>query len=290
MSNPDGKRSSSYRYGIFSWYGYRKSMKERMAAIKRTGFDASSVWLGRAEPMVRSGRQDLIPSRVRDAGLVFEYIHGSYANCNKLWSESAVDREVIYADYSADIEYCRRHRIPTLVVHISKGLNPLPPSDAGIAVISRLVKQAEASDVRLAVENTRQPGHIDYILGNLDSPNLGFCYDTSHDLFSCGTEGEILDHWGHRLFITHLSDNDGLTDKHWLPGKGIGNWAAFAAAFPAESYSGFLTLEVLPMHDEPLSEEEFLEEAFVRLRRLDGLIAEAGGSGEPKSARVARTG
>ena len=276
------RTSSSHSYGLFSWYGYRRPMRERMEAIRRAGFDASSVWFGRTEPMVHSGNQDLIPGCVRDAGLVFEYVHGSYTNCNKLWSESADDREIIFCDYSTDIEYCRLHKIPTLVVHISKGLNPKPPRETGLEVLARLVRQAEDSGVRLAVENTRQPGHIDYILENLDSPSLGFCYDSSHDLLFCETEGrgrvepgELLRRWGHRLFITHLSDNDGLSDKHWLPGKGIGNWESFAAAFPAESYAGFLTLEILPKRYEYLPEEEFLQEALNSLRWFDDLLQQA---------------
>jgi sugar phosphate isomerase/epimerase len=265
-------------------------MRERMEAIKRAGFDASSVWFGRTEHMVRSGQQDIIPSCVRDAGLVFEYVHGSYTNCNKLWSDSAEDREIIFSDYSADIEYCRKHRIPTLVVHISKGLNPRPPSEGGLEVIARLVKQAEDSDVRLAVENTLQPGHIDFILENLDSPQLGFCYDSSHDLLYCETAGnghtspgELLKRWGKRLFITHLSDNDGLSDKHWLPGKGIGDWRSFAEAFPSDTYTGFLTLEILPQRYEAVAEEEFLSEALESLRWFDGLIGEASETRETSS-------
>ena len=228
MRGHGAQAPQSYKYGIFSWYGYRAPMETRLAAIERAGYAASSVWRGRTEPMVREGREDHIPGMFRELGLEFEYIHGAYTNCNKLWSESAEDREVIFRDYSADVDYCRRHRVPTLVVHISKGLNPRPPSEAGLDVLSRLIAQAEDSGVRLAVENTRQPGHIDYILERLGSPSLGFCYDSSHDFLHCERPGEILARWGHRLFATHLSDNDGLTGKHWMPGQGNGDWRAIA--------------------------------------------------------------
>lgn len=267
--------ASGFEYfdlGIFSWYGYRTPMKERMAAIVQTGFAASSVWLGRTEPMVRSGQQELIPPILRDLGLSFEYIHGAYTNCNKLWSDDASDREIIYTDYARDIEYCGRHEIPTLVVHISKGLNPRPPGEAGLEVIACLAKRAEELGVRLAVENTRQPSHIDYILENLDSPALGFCYDSSHDFLHCEKPGEILRRWGHRLLVTHLSDNDGLTDKHWLPGKGTGDWGAIARAFPLATYRGFLTLEVLPKRGDDLPQADFLAQGLERLRWFEGLV------------------
>jgi len=276
MRTANGRGTDRYKYGIFSWYGYRAPMKERMSAIKRAGFSASSVWRGRTEPMVRAGYEDRIPGILRDLDLDFEYVHGSYSNCNKLWSDSADDREIIYTDYADDIDYCSRHRIRTLVVHISKGLNPRPPSEVGLEVISRLVRRAEESGVRLAVENTRQPDHIDYILGQLDSPYLGFCYDSSHDFLHCRKPGDILRRWGHRLLITHLSDNDGLTDKHWLPGKGTGDWRAVAESFPISTFDGFLTLEVLPKRYEPFTHKSFLAEALARLRWFEGLIENTG--------------
>lgn len=272
--SPDGRRPP-YRLGLFSWYGYRTPMRKRMAVIQRAGFSASSIWLGRTEPMVRAGEQDLIPPILRDLGLVFEYVHASYTNCNKLWSDDPAEREIIEGDYARNIEYCRRHRVPILVVHVSKGLNPRPPNETGLDVLARLVRRAEDCGVRLAVENTRQPGHIDYILSHLDSPALGFCYDTSHDYLAGPEPGAILARWGHRLLVTHLSDNDGLSDKHWLPGKGIVPWEKIARAFPAETYHGFLTLEVLPKRYEFNSEEEFLSEGIERLRWLEGLIRSA---------------
>lgn len=281
---------SRYRYGVFSWYGYRRPMEKRMAAIKQAGYSASSIWLGRTEPMVHSGQADLIPAIVREHGLEFEYVHGSYSNCNKLWSDSAVDRSIVYSDYSRDIDYCRRHRIPTLVVHISKGLSPRPPSREGLTVISELVKQAEDSGVQLAVENTRQPGHIDHILSHIESPYLGFCYDSSHDFLHCIRPGRILERWGHRLVITHLSDNDGLTDKHWLPGKGNGDWNSVAAAFPLATYTGFLTLEVLPKRHEPFNVGRFLAEGIERLRWFEGLVHAAHVDVKDAGTRLLSTG
>lgn len=285
MRSRDAMKSKHYKYGIFSWYGYRAPMDLRLAAIKRAGYTASSVWRGRTEPMVRAGREELIPEIFRDHGLEFEYVHGSYTNCNKLWSESPEDREIIFRDYSNDIEYCERHRVPNLVVHISKGLNPRPPSEAGVEVISRLVEQAVVAGVRLAIENTRQPEHIDYILERLESAALGFCYDSSHDFLHCENPGEILSRWGHRLFVTHLSDNDGLTDKHWMPGKGSGEWSAIAKHFPVATFDGFLTLEVLPKRYEPFTHESFLGQGIESLQVFERLVLEADAARQTAATR-----
>lgn len=264
--------SNRFQYGIFSWFGFRHPIDERMRMIKTAGFSATSVWLGRPERLVHEGRGDEIPEIVRSHGLELEYIHASYANCNKLWSESAADRAVIREDYLRDIAYCARHRIPVLVVHISKGLSPPGVKPTGLEVVGDLVKAAEDSGVCLAVENTRQPGHLDFILENIESPHLGFCYDSSHDFLVGAPVGELLRKWGRRLRITHLSDNDERSDRHWLPGTGIGDWERIARAFPFGDFSGYLTLEVLPTGGERKSGEEFLREAHSRLQWLEDLL------------------
>jgi len=71
--------------------------------------------------------------------------------------------------------------------------------------------------------------------------------------------------------VTHLSDNDGLTDKHWLPSLGTGDWSSVAAAFPADSFRGFLTLEVLPKREAYIEEQEFLRRGVERLSWFAGL-------------------
>ncbi len=40
--------------------------------------------------------------------------------------------------------------------------------------------------------------------------------------------GELLERWGHRLMVTHIGDNDGVLDRHWLPGLGTLNWKEIA--------------------------------------------------------------
>ena len=281
-----------FRFGIFSWFGFRHSLDERMRMIKAAGFSATSVWLGRPERLVHEGREDEIPPIVRSHGLELEYIHASYVNCNKLWSESAADRTVIRKDYLRDIAYCARHHIPTLVVHISKGLSPPTVKQSGLDVVSDLVKAAEDSGVCLAVENTRQPDHLGYILQNIDSPHLGFCYDSSHDFLVGSPAGELLRKWGRLLRITHFSDNDARSDRHWLPGTGTGKWEQIAQWFPYAVYTGYLTLEVLPTGGDRKTGEEFLRDAHARLTWLADLFRHHHGerlaSRDPKSSSMSR--
>ena len=96
------------------------------------------------------------------------------------------------------------------------------------------------------MENTGKLHHLDHIYSSIESPFLGFCYDSSHDFLGAPELGEILSKWGHLLVATHLSDNDGVTDKHWIPKEGIIDWGIIGDSFPKDAYTGFFTLEVLP--------------------------------------------
>lgn len=272
-------------FGVFSWFGYRPAIDERVRMIKAAGYAATSVWLGRQEPLVREGKADIIPDIVRSSGLFFEYVHASYANVNKLWSRDPAERALIREDYAEAIRFCARHRIPTVVMHIVKGMNPPAPSASGLAVIADLVKLAEDGGVRIAVENTRHTGYADYVLERIESSNLGFCYDSSHDFLYGEHPGEVLRSWSKRLMITHLSDNDGLSDKHWLPGLGNGNWEPVADSFPAEEFDGYLTLEVLPKRESYGPPEQFLRAGIERLDWFWSIV-EAKRNGRPGLAKL----
>lgn len=75
-----------------------------------------------------------------------------------------------------------------------------------------------------------------------DIPGLGICCDTNH-LLTERAEHFILRFPG-RIASIHLSDYDGVDERHWLPGKGINNWPAILQALDTVAYHGPLMLEV----------------------------------------------
>ena len=127
----------------------------------------------------------------------------------------------------------------------------------------------------LAVENTRKSHYyLDQLYSSIESPFLGLCYDSSHDFLSVSEPGEILRKWGHLLVATHLSDNDGISDKHWIPRKGAIDWEMVKECFPKDTYTGFLTLEVVPKTGEVGSARVFLKKAFESILWMESLLKE----------------
>lgn len=219
------------------------------------------------------GLAERIPELIREKGLFLDYVHAPDAGCNNLWCDSRWRRKDIQKQFRGYIVYCAGHTVPCLVIHLtaSKGDQPESYNDDGLSAIKDLIKFAEDTGVAIAVENTQKPDFVDFVFSAISSPFLRFCYDTSHDFLYGTGPGALLSKWGHLLSVTHIGDNDGAMDRHWLPGKGILPWDEVRQRFPLDAYSGFLNLEVFPV-DRGQEGEEFLKDAYQSAIWLKGFL------------------
>ena len=67
-------------------------------------------------------------------------------------------------------------------------------------------------------------------------PALRVCFDTNHLL----TEDPVdfIHRLGDKIITTHVSDYDGVDERHWLPGEGTTDWQALLGALRDVGYSG----------------------------------------------------
>jgi sugar phosphate isomerase/epimerase len=262
------------RFGMFSWFGYPMPFEDRLELIKEAGFSSTGFWLGSEEDLVEKGKIDLLPELIRSRDLFLEYVHAPDIGCNDVWSKSVDKREEWMHTYRSYIDLCKRHFIPFLVMHASqsKGEQPGNQTEEGFVALEELVKVAEDSGVRIAVENTMQPALLELIFTRIQADYFGFCYDTSHDFLYSHKPGELLERWGHRLMVTHLGDNDGVVDRHWLPGLGILDWKEIARRLPMKTYKGSLTLEVFSKDQERESASDFMVSACQSIQWFQSLL------------------
>lgn len=246
--------------GTFSWFGYDLPLSERLRLISKSGFSHTFLWMGIEEPLVEAGRAHEMPGMAADAGLDVDHVHVPYDNANAFWSDSPHVRDAFLAENLKLIEFCSRHSICCIVLHVTKGPSPPPPHAEGLDLFRRLGEESAKSGIRLALENTRSTGHLDFILNELLLKSLGLCYDSSHDTLYSGPPSAVLGKWAHRLITTHFSDTDGQTDVHWLPMKGIVDWDAVARAYPA-SHQGPVMIEAVPQ-DCSQPPDDFLADAY----------------------------
>lgn len=263
-------RETAPPLGTFSWFGYELPLSERLRLIRKSGFSHTFLWMGNQEPMVESGRAHEMPGMAADAGLAVDHVHAPYDNANAFWSESPAERDAVIDENLKLIEYCGRHSISCIVLHLTKGPTPPPPRSEGLEIFRRLGEEAARSGIRLALENTRVTSRVDFILNELPLESLGLCYDSSHDTLYSSTPGAVLGKWAHRLITTHFSDTEGQADVHWLPMKGIVDWDAVSIAYPA-SYQGPVMIEAVP-EDPAQLPAEFLDDAYRTAVRLRGIL------------------
>ncbi len=259
--------------GIFSWFGLDLPLENRLNLIKKAGFSTTCLWYGAEEDMVRNNQADFMPKLVRERGIKIDNIHVPYNNTNYIWSEANDKREVIWRELSDGIIYCSKHDIPIMVMHPVKGQAPPPPSKDGLEFFRQLVKKAENQNITIALENVPAGNeHLEYLFQQIPSPNLGFCYDSSHDNIATAFKRQALEKWGMRLATVHISDNMGKNDDHLVPGQGNIDWTTVISHIP-KSYIGALLLELdNPKALKGFKPLEFLISAYVQMQKLSEML------------------
>jgi len=103
-----------------------------------------------------------------------------------------------------------------------------------------LSAKAAERGLRLAVEDLPRSclgKNAEEILALIeDAPEAVVCCDTNH-LLSESPESFIRT-VGSRIQTLHVSDYDGIDEKHWIPGRGIVNWSEVLQALVDIGYDG----------------------------------------------------
>lgn len=101
-------------------------------------------------------------------------------------------------------------------------------------------------------------GEIERLIRN--NPKIGICCDTNHLLTERAED--FIRRFNSRIVTLHVSDYDGIDERHWLPGRGCNHWNAIMDALREAAYTGPLMLEVRgPAAGTPLTLGEIMEAA-----------------------------
>jgi sugar phosphate isomerase/epimerase len=248
---------------IYDWFGYDLPIQDRYRRIKEAGFDGVLLWWGEA-----LGRGDYRggPQIARDAGLVIENIHTPFQVQDHIWLDN-LDGEAAADCYLQCVADCAAFGIPTMVVHLPD--EDKPCSALGLGRFKRIAWRAQRLGVNVALENLHNLPALAYVLGEIDSPRVGFCYDCAHHHRHYPGAG-LLGRYGSRLMALHLHDNHGGA-MHRLPFDGTIDWPAAMKAIAATGYSGATAVEAMNWDYKDLSPEEFLARAHERALRLEAL-------------------
>ncbi|WP_352419064.1 TIM barrel protein [Proteiniborus sp.] len=165
--------------GIYYWFGYPIESRRRFELIRAAGFDSVMLWWGDEYKDI-DGDKNILPDLARAYGLEVENIHAPFDTVNEIWKDNIDGKEVMDL-YIKCIDDCARHNISTVVLHITTGKNPPPVTKLGIERFKDIVDYSQNKGIYIALENLRRHDYLNEIFMNIDSPYLGFCYDSGHE-------------------------------------------------------------------------------------------------------------
>ncbi|HOP10906.1 MAG TPA: sugar phosphate isomerase/epimerase family protein [Oscillospiraceae bacterium] len=248
---------------IYDWFGYELPIKERYRLIKEVGFDGVLMWWS---DLLNRGDYKSGPGMAREAGLFIENIHTPFQVQDDLWSDN-LDGEAAFNCYLQCVADCAEFEISTMVVHLPD--EDHPHNVLGMDRIKKIADKAERIGVNVAMENLRNFSNLSYVLGQVDSPRIGFCYDCAHH-YRNNPDKDLLAMYGSRLMALHLHDNCGKA-MHRLPFDGTLNWPEAMKNIAKTGYAGSTAIEAMNWGYQELSAQEFLQSAFEKAEKLEAL-------------------
>lgn len=208
---------------------FSKPMPEAIRLLKDVGFDAISPLWQRDRDLKQTA------DAAAGCGLTMQSLHAPFRGLPGMWSCEEENCAAILQDHLRAAEECAEYDIPVLVVHSWGGIHyTFRESELYFGNFDALVDCAYRKGIKIAFENLEGPEFLEALLKRYNDPErIGFCWDSGHE--RCYTPGiDYLKQYGHRLMVTHLNDNYGITtpdgsllgtdDLHLLPFDGIEDW------------------------------------------------------------------
>ncbi|HEU5315997.1 MAG TPA: sugar phosphate isomerase/epimerase family protein [Chloroflexota bacterium] len=192
---------------------------------------------------------DALRARFRDARVRLHSVHLPYGSKLDVSQSDDALRAAALSQTEANLRTAAALGARLMVVHPSA--EPIADEeraarlDASRRSLATLTATAADLGVRLAVECLPRSclGHTAVellsIVDDLDPRVTGVCIDANHlnlrDDLAAGVRT-----LGRRLFTLHCSENDGIDERHWLPGSagGVIDWNAFLGALRDVRYAG----------------------------------------------------
>jgi sugar phosphate isomerase/epimerase len=133
--------------------------------------------------------------------------------------------------------------------HVDMGGDWRENYDTYVAMVRRACRHAADLGLRVLIEPhpyrlMNSASSMLRLIEHVGEANLGMNFDPSH-LFPQGDMPEWTIHMlKGRIWHTHFSDNDTLTNVHWRPGQGKINWKAVMKALKDTGYNGTINFEL----------------------------------------------
>ena len=236
--------------GLYAGF-YRSMTVDNWRQAREAGFTNVELSIPGQAPLEEAlAEADAQYSVFEEAGVRVGSVHLPFG---KDLDPSLLDEEALSEAkslYRSMLDWAGAKGIGIAVIHGS--FEPIPENERGERLaraaesIRELGLYAEGQGVTLAVENLPRT-----CLGNCAAELLRMtdhgrsakiCFDVNHLFIESHKEfyTQVSDH----VVTTHLSDYDGVDEKHWLVGDGVIDWQELVRLFRAARYEGCFLFEL----------------------------------------------
>ena len=149
---------------------------------------------------------------------------------------------------------CARMGVDKIVLHPS--YEPIAPEERAqrIQTSQDSVRKLYRSDVHIAIETLPRTclcNTLEETVAYLTPLQgvAGCCVDVNH----CQQDKaqDVITAVGHQLLTLHISDDDGIDERHWYPGEGVLDWRAILHALRTVGYQGCFMYELRGKYEDP---------------------------------------
>lgn len=247
------------------------SVRETINSIKNAGFKNVFVqWYDENWDYSQEEQVKLC----KELGFNIIFAHLGYQNINSIW-EDGIEGNDLVERYKNDIKDCHENGIPMVVMHLTSKKEAPMYGEIGLDRIKRIVEYAKELDVKVAFENTKIKGYLEYVLDNIKDENVGICFDAGHYHVHFNDEFNF-EFFKDRIFAVHLHDNDKSSDLHLLPFDGTIDWKYVISKLRESNYNGPVTLELAYRYNYlDISLDEFYKKGYSVGKKLQEIFKNA---------------
>ena len=223
---------------------------EGIWACKEAGFDTIDVHFNEIDLLLTPDEQDRFIERagkiVKESGMPISQVHARFGHVQDYNDPEQL--EDYYQHIIRTLELAERLGAPWAVVH------PLDfMAYSGVSKEEMLQKNVDFFEraitavprIGLAFENTGRTYfcNAERLLSLREAAGnherFGFCWDTGHaNLIEGLDQAENIMMLGENLRCTHIQDNRGERDDHFMPYMGITDWPPIVHALKTSGYKG----------------------------------------------------
>lgn len=180
-------------------------------------------------------------------GLNIIFAHLEYRSINLIWEEG-IEGNNLVEKYKKDIKDCYENGIPMVIMHLTHTKVAPMYNEIGLNRIRKITEYARKLGMKVAFENTKIKGYLEYVLKNITDDNVGICFDAGHYHVHFDDEFNF-EFFKDRIFAVHLHDNDKSADLHLLPFDGTVDWRYVMNKLKECNYDGPITMELCYRYD-----------------------------------------